>query len=182
MDLLFIWQIIGLIALSLQIISFIEKKDKSFFLFLSISSVFWAVHYFLLGLISWWWVNVLDVIKNYVGYKWWKSQIIFYGFWILYLFIGIYLFDGSIYWIIPILASLLSIYAIFFSRWENLRVYYGIIMFLWLVYNILWFSIAGIITDILLIWELLYVYYKIVAEKKRFKKKIVSILGDKKWV
>lgn len=179
MDGYFVWQIIGLIALALQIFWFLEKNDKRFFVYLSTSSFFWGIHYLMIGLISWWIVNLIDVIKNIFWYKRIKSNILFWLLCIVYTVLWIYFFDGTFLWLLPSLASVLSIYAIFFSKWENLRIYYGIITFIWLIYSIFGFSIAGSVTSILLLWELLYTYLKIHKQKKIYKQKINSILSNK---
>ncbi len=167
---------IGLIALWIQIVGFIEKRDKKFFLFLSLSSFFWAIHYFMMWLLSWSIVNVIDVIKNFFWYKQIKWKWLFWLLLFLYLFIGVSLFDGTFVGTLPIIASLLSIYAIFYSKWENLRLYYTLIMSIWLLYNILVFSIPWTVTNMLLLWELVYTYYCIHAQKKKYKQKVQNIL------
>lgn len=176
MNFLFLWQAIGLIALSIQIVWCTEKRDKKFFLFLSTSSFFWAIHYFMLWLISWSIVNFIDVGKNLLWYKKYKNTFIFLVLLLLYSSLWMYLFDWTILWTLPIIASLLSIYAIFYSGWENLRLYYAVIMSIWLFYNILGFSIPWIVTNVLLLSELMYTYYKIHNQRRKYKQKVQNIL------
>lgn len=173
----FIGQWIWIIALFFQILSFLSQKDKKFFLHLSISSFFWWIHYFLLWLYSWAFVNVVDIGKNALWYKGVKGKFVFWGFFFLYLLLWFLTFDWKVFSLIPIIASLLSIYAIFFLKNENLRAVYVVIMILWLLYNFFWFSIPWLITDFLLLLELLYTYFKIRTTRKKYQKKVSSILS-----
>lgn len=160
-------QSIGFIALFINIIAFATSKDKRFLIFMALSSFFWWIHFFYMWLSSAAYINLFDVGKNLIAIKYKKNTKFIIFFVISYLLIWIFTFEvGNMYSIIPIINSLLSIYFIFYLKWMKLKIWFLFILVLWFIYNIIWHSIWGMISDIVLFISSLFWMYKILKENK----------------
>ncbi len=141
-------QILGFIyALFLILSNFGEKRTKILVL-QTISFLFKAMHYLLLGGLSGFVTSIISSIRNIVFCKY-KSKILTIIFIIIYIIVTIFTYN-KIYSIIPAFATVF--YTIIINKGTYcIKLGIFITAFSWLVYNICIFSISGIIIQIVII-------------------------------
>lgn len=150
-------QILGFIATGLNLIIYSRNKRKSIITFLMISAMFFTAHYFLLGAYTGAALNLICVLRSAVflnnDKKWAKSK-----FW-LWFFIGVCALSGILTWkawysILPPVGMILSTV----SNWMKSETKIRLITFpsspCWLIYNIINHSVAGIITECIVMTSL----------------------------
>lgn len=167
METQFIWQIVGFLALFFVFLAFKETNDKKLIILLAIWSGVWGIHFSLLGLIAAAGINFFDVCKNLVSLRY-KNNLYLLSFFILsYMLIWgySYLQTSSIYSFFPTIASIIGVVAVFCFSGIPLRVFMLSTLIVWFVYNIIWWSIAWMTSDIVLIWATLYGIYKLKYQK-----------------
>lgn len=147
-------QTFWLIAYAITFFSFIFLKDKKLIFWNLVNSFFWWLHYQLLWQAIAAFINYFDVLKNLFALKFEKKKQFFYFFFFSYLIIWLITFD-EIYSIFPFLAVLFSSYLVFFVRWIKLKLWFLLVLLLWLIYNISVFSIGWIFSDTTLILALI---------------------------
>ena len=148
-----IGQIIGFIYLGIFIFSFQFKDKKKLIGLRILSKIFVGIHYIFIGALTGSIFQFLEIFPNYCAYKYEnnKNKIIMIMFFIIiYIFVGLYTYKTK-YDILPILGSILSIIAISKKGTKSIRTWQFIISPMFLTYNIMNISYAGIITEILVL-------------------------------
>jgi len=169
MEFIFV-QIVGFIALSFIVISF-QKNRRSFTLVSQlVGSLLFTVHYFLLGA----WVgaamNGLAIARAYIfnlrdSKTWIKSRVVMYIFILFFWIGGILTWDGYLS-ILPILGMSLECVALWSKNTKHMRWIFLAVRPLWMTYNIMVGSYAGIMADIFLTTSLLIAVYRFDIIKK----------------
>lgn len=145
-------QVVGFIAFVLSLVAYHQEKKKTIFQTMIISNLLEIIHYILLGAYSGCITKVIALIRNEIIIVKEKNKkidnyIVLIGLFIIYLISGILTYE-NIYSILPILAA--TIYLFFVWNGDELKVkkvaFYC--YFIWLIYNICVFSIAGITSNI----------------------------------
>lgn len=162
LNILFV-QSFGLIGFILLVLSY-WKKDIDRVLFLHIcSSIFYSLHYFLLGANSALSVVIIEVIRDFLYYKTDKDRFIYFSLIPVYLLSLVFTFNGisSFY---PIIASNIDGFGLSIKR-ESAVIGSIISCMFWLIYDVMYCSYIGIIASSILI-----VSNCIVLIRGRFKK------------
>lgn len=172
-------QILGYIAMGLNLIIYSRNKRKSIITFLMISACFFTVHYFLLGAYTGSALNLICVLRSAVflnnDKKWAKSK-----FW-LWFFIAVCALSGVLtfkawYSILPPIGMILST----ISNWMKSETKIRLITLpsspCWLIYNIINHSVAGIITECIVMTSLLISIIRFDILKTDKKKSLIE--GD----
>ena len=145
-------QAVGFIGLVMCLLSFQFRKHRTVLLFRTLSEPFFALQYFLLGAYTGCVFCLLGVVRNTVF-----TRVVEKGKptlpWQI-LFGGIYLVSGILTWegpqsLLVIAAKLISTFAYGISDTMAVRALSLPASFCWLAYNILCFSLAGILTEII---------------------------------
>ncbi len=145
-------QVIGLLAIISYAISPHAKTKKRVLVFHLISSILYALQYFLLNAFSAMITNTVGAVKCYVFYLYEKKgkeipKSLFWIFMLIILALGILTYN-NIYSLIPILTSILSLYAV----WQNnLKVFRAIVIISsisWIAYNIIVGAYIGVIGNV----------------------------------
>ena len=145
-------QWLWIIAFIASMITFLMKRDQRFIQMMVLVSFLWSIHFFALWLLSAALINFVDIFKNLLALKFKKNNSITLGVIIFYIGIGIYTFSPeNIVSIFPVIASLASIYVVFHLQGFQMRLWFIGILIFWLIYNYLWGSIWGVMSDITLI-------------------------------
>ena len=158
-------QIIGLIALVINIYSVIFLKNNKFLYWITIVSLVWGMHFYLMWLIVWAFINFVDIFKNYLAIKFKKDRNVMLLFILLYIIIWILTYQ-NIYSILPIIASIIWIYSFFFLEDVKLKVWYFFVVIFWFTYVLIWHSIWWIIADFILAISSLIWIFKDIRYKK----------------
>lgn len=146
-------QIIGFIGFFFLGLGNLQKDRKKIIIFEVISSVFFSVHYFLLNAITASILNIIGITRGFVFYnknntKKYYTYLFMYI--ILYIIIGIITYD-SIFSLLPVLAYILFTISIFNEKERNIKIVNIFVSSTWVVYDILYHSYAGFISDIVMI-------------------------------
>lgn len=163
-----LWQIIGFVALFFVFLAFKETDDRKLILYLALGSGIWGIHFSLLGLLAAAGINFFDIFKNLIALKYKKNS-----YWVSF-FVGSYLIIGGITYyytqslvsFLPTLASVIWAIAVFWFQGILLRVILLSTLGVWFIYNFIWGSYAGMVSDIALVWATLYGIYKLKNIKK----------------
>lgn len=163
-----VWQTIGFIALIINIFAFVTSKDEKFLIFMAISSLVWWIHFYYLWLISAAYISFFDILKNIIALKYKKNKKLFIFLFLSYIIIWFFTFNkNEIFSVIPIINSLLSLFFIYFLKEIKLKIWFLIILFLWFFYNYSGNSIAGIISDTILILSTIIGIFNIIYRRKK---------------
>ena len=143
-------QLLGFFYTLFLIISNFRKTSRQILIYQTISFSFKGVHYLLLGGLSGFYSSIISMTRNILFSKVKKSFYLMLLFVIIYFIVGIFTYRdfGSI---IPSIASIFYTIVVNTNKPSILRKGMIVNCLLWLFYNIYIFSIAGIITQIIMI-------------------------------
>ena len=163
-------QIIGHIAFVCSLIAYHRNNKKAILSNMVISNILNLVHYLLLGAFSGCITKLLAIFRDYfiiLKEKNNKLSNIFYliFFIILYIIATIFTYNG-IFSILPLVAAI--IYIIFIWNGDDIKIKKTAFFcyFLWLIYNILVLSIAGIVSNIISIISIIIAIVNVKKEGK----------------
>ncbi|NVP17855.1 YgjV family protein [Candidatus Gracilibacteria bacterium] len=177
------WEIIGLIALFFNVVSYTEKNDRMLFIMLAICSFFYGLHFLGLGLLTASFINFFDVFKNLIVIKYKKNLYLFLLFTIVYLIIGYKTANGEILSYLLTFGSIISLFSAFYFTGIPLRLIYILTNFIYLIYSYFGNSLSGTLTSIIFIFVLsssIYILYR----RRGFWGKIryYKYLLHRKWI
>ncbi len=149
-----IGQIIGFIYLILFIISFQFKDKEKLMKLRIISKIFASIHYILIGATQGFISQFLGIFPNYFAYIYEENikvkKLIVILFSILFIILGI-IFYKNIYDILLIVASVITVISLFIKGTKYIRIMQFVISPMFLIYNIVNLSYAGILIEIFVI-------------------------------
>ncbi len=157
------WEIIWLIALFFNVVSYTEKNDRMLFIMLAICSFFYWLHFLWLGLLTASFINFFDVFKNLIVIKYKKNLYLFLLFTIVYLIIWYKTANGEILSYLLTFWSIISLFSAFYFTWIPLRLIYILTNFIYLIYSYFWNSLSWTLTSIIFIFVLsssIYILYR----------------------
>ena len=150
-------QIIGFLGMGANLLSFQFKKHKNILLFRTINEALFILQYFLLGALSGGFLNIVGCVRNIIFSKRvekGKSTTVFIAiFSILFTVFGLFTFDGFKS-LMLIFAKVLSTVAYGNKNTTIIRTVSFLTHISYLFYNIAVFSLAGAISDGLLLISL----------------------------
>ena len=169
-------QLVGLLAMSLDIYATTHKSDVHLTRWHSLSSFSYAIHFFMLGANSGMYSELLNGCR--VGLSaYTKSRVV------AFCFIGIYL--GLLLGVperpheaIPFVSSLFITIGLYFFAGVKMRLFYLIGFALWLLYSLFVLSFGGVISYSVLIFTTLLTIRQLLKEKKFSEKTMVSRKED----
>ena len=153
----------GIVGLILCVIPFQFKKHKHIVLCKMASEVSFAVQYFLLGAFTGAWLDLISGLRNFLFYKFVKhdrsttSVIISFG--VLVIILGISSWTGPAS-ILPMAAKLITTVSYGMKNERLLRYITLPSCILWIIYNLLFGSWEGMISDSLALISILVAIYK----------------------
>ncbi len=158
-----IGQIVGIIAMTFNILSYQAKSSKSIILFQLFGTMLFSINFFLIGAYVGAMLNVLGMFRalTFAFKEKWKINKIALTIIFCILFISTYpiiftVFNkpftvfNAIIEILPVISMILSTFAYGMNA-KNLRLFALIYSPLWLIYNIVVLSIGAIICETLCI-------------------------------
>lgn len=144
-------QIAGFIAFALSLIAYHRNKKEKIFQTMMIANVLDIVHYLLLGAYSGCITKIIALVRNEIiiikeKNKRFDSILVLIILLVVYLISGILTYE-NIYSILPILAAMTYLYFVWNGNELKVKKIAFYCYFLWLIYNICIFSIAGITSN-----------------------------------
>ncbi len=162
-------QLIGFVGFIFLGISNLKKDRKSIIIFQIISSIFFSVHYFLINAITASIINIIGIFRGITFYnknRSTKLNYMYLSFYILiYIIIGLSTYDSFIS-ILPVVAYTLFTISIFNENPLYIKLINVSVSSLWLVYDIIYKSYAGMVSDTCMIITLIVGMFFIIVKKK----------------
>ena len=164
-------QIIGFGGTALTIIAYQQSKRKKILLCTVVSAALFAIHYIILGAYTGAIMNILAASRSLVFInntkKWASSKIWVAIFMLIYTVACLATWDKW-YSILPLIAMLLTTVSNWFQSEKKIRFLTFPSSPCWLVYNIITGSVAGIITECIVMSSLIIaiVRYDILKREK----------------
>ena len=167
-----IGQVIGFIAFIISLIAYHRKKKNKILGNMVISNILNLVHYLLLGAYSGCITKVMAIIRDLFIIAKEKNKKLS-SYWFLMLFILVYIVCAvftykGILSVFPILAAIIYIVPIWNGNEKTIKKTAFFCYFLWLVYNIFVFSIAGIVSNVV---SIISTFIAIINENKKVREK-----------
>ena len=149
MTIMIVAQLIGLLAMGLDVYATLHKPDKHLIRIHSIGSMLFALHYFLLGAIPGALSELLNGTRAGLS-SFTKSRLLAFAFLFLYIAL-LFIIPENALDTLPFLSSILITIGIYFFHGISMRLFYICGFMLWLIYSIYVMSIGGIIVFLILI-------------------------------
>ena len=169
----FIAQVIGILAMLINLLSFQQKKQRTIIAFQFFGSVFFAIHFFMLGSSIGGILNVIAAIRAAI-YSNKEKTGADKPFWIVLFtlaYIGAYILvftlfqkaptaENLIIEVLPVLSMVVTTVSFWMKDAKMLRALGLIGSPLWLIYNIINVSIGGISSEVLNIASILLAMFR----------------------
>lgn len=144
-------QIVGFIAFVISLIAYHRKKKEKIFKTMMLANLLDITHYLLLGAYSCCLTKVIALVRNEIIILKEKKEklnnkVVLIALFIIYLISGLITYE-NIYSVLPILAAIIYLYFVWNGDELKVKKIAFYCYFLWLLYNICVFSIAGIISN-----------------------------------
>lgn len=152
MNYVIIGNIFGIIGLIVSAIAYHKRQKKKILLDLIISNSFSLVQYLFLQAYTGCITIIISILRNIIAIKKGEKNknLVLIIFIILYIVMGILTYN-SIFSILLIIASIIYLLGIWDGREDIIRKTGLINMYLWLIYSISIWAVAGVIQNIILI-------------------------------
>lgn len=154
-------QTIGIIAMAVAICSFQQRTQKRIVLFQFVSSILFSTHFFMIGAVTGGILNAIGIVRAAIfarrdTKKWAAHPVWIYIF--SGIFVGVYVLNFTVLGTAPILKNFLlevlpvigmvaTTIAFRMKKAAHVRVFSLISSPLWLIYNVVNFSLGGILTE-----------------------------------
>jgi hypothetical protein len=145
-------QVIGFVGFIITLIAYHRKTKEAIFKNMIVANTMDILHYLLLGAYTGCLTKVIALIRNIIIVFKEKKKFL-QSYFVLVLFILIYVFAGiftytDIWSIFPIFAAVIYMIAVWNGDELTVKKTAFACYFLWLIYNIFVYSIAGIVSNI----------------------------------
>lgn len=166
-------QLIGFGGMATAILAWQERRHCNIMYLQALSCIIWAIQFALLGSVTAVLVNVLGAMRNLTysqkpKFEFLNSRIIPVIFAVLFLFAGIYsyTYEG---WkaILPTFSMIVASVSFYISDEKTVRKLAFLISPPWLVYNIIFFSVAGIANEVLCMASIIIAIYRYDIKNER---------------
>ncbi len=159
----YIAQGLGVIALIIAILSFQQNEQKRIVTFQMISSVFFCVHFCMLGATLGGILNGIGIFRAAIFRnrdKAWASHIGWF-----FLFCGLFIAAGLVSWagsisLLPILSMILTTVAFWVKNPRIVRAVSAPASPLWFIYNLAYASYPGMITETFVFTSILVAFFR----------------------
>lgn len=163
-------QVVWIIAFLISIYNFLFCKDRKFIIVTAIASLVWWIHFFAIWALVAAYINFFDIFKNAASLKWERNKSWMWKFIIAYIIIWLYTFlnidlntfsiwELSYFSLLPTFSAIFSTYLVFMTNWVKMKMWFLLVVLAWLIYNIAFWSIWWVMTDLsLLVAWLIWTY------------------------
>ena len=146
-------QIIGFIAFLISLIAYHRDKKEKILGSMIVSNILNLIHYFLLNAYSGCITKIIGICRDTFVIlkeknKLLSSNIFLFLFILIYIIVGVYTYS-NIWSILPLIAAIIYIIPIWNGNEIKIKRVAFICYFLWLIYNVFVFSIAGIVSNMI---------------------------------
>jgi len=163
----YIAQIIGLVGIVLMFFSYQHNDKKKILWIQAFAGAVWALHYIFLGKLTGMGMNLLEIPRDLIfGYRHEKKRqrILTVSFSAAFILVGILTWENG-FSAFPVCGMCVSTFVFGLRNLRNIRLFSLAASALWLVYNILVFSVAGIFTEIFCLFSIFVAIYRFDIKK-----------------
>lgn len=168
MDNALLVQILGGFASLLLIVAFSHKSDERFKIILIIGNILFSIHFYFLGAYAGAAINLLNCFRVGFSMKFHKSNAVMFAFMSVYTIVGCLIYEKPLD-VLPVFAAFLGTFSMYQLSGIPLRFFMCIGSSSWLVYNVISFSIGGIVTEVFIILASLTTIVRLVADKRKLE-------------
>ncbi|MEM7618642.1 MAG: YgjV family protein [Pseudomonadota bacterium] len=161
-----ITQAVGILASAFIVGGYFSKCDVKTKRILMIGSLFFAIHFYMLGAITAMIINLINIFRVGLSIKFHKSKFLFAFFIGIYSIALIFTYEGWID-IFPFLATVTSCIGMYFLSGISFRKTSAVGAVFWLVHNIMSASWGGIITEVFILKAHIVTIYRLKRDDKR---------------
>ena len=164
-------QLIGIVGLFYSLKAFFQKKKDIYAKNSCLSAIFNIIHYFLLNAYSGVATKVMALTREFLLYikarnKKYNSVIIYVIIISLYILLMLFLYDNNFINLLPLLSAAIYFTVEWFGSIKSIRIVGLITTFLWLIYNIIFVSITGIMQNVIVIVALIVAIINVDNKRK----------------
>jgi hypothetical protein len=150
---------IGMVGLIFAIISFQNNKRNLILIFLGLAQMCFIVHFALLKVWPAFAVNIVGVVRTFSfllrGKKRWMEKNT-----LMYVFIGLFCIAGALSWkgwlsLLPVMAMTIETIGLWKKNPRLIRSIVIIPRPLWIIYNVIHHSYAGVLTELFVVGSLI---------------------------
>lgn len=174
-------QIIGIAGLIFAIITFQNNSHKGILFYQIIATIFFTIHFSLIGAFTGAAMNLLGGARNAVFYhrdkKWANSKIWLYIFLTIYIIAGILTWK-NIYSILPVTAMVVSTVGVWIKNPKLTRFIVLPTSPCWLIYNLVSSSYAGVLAEIFIFSSIIAAIIRFDFLKKGKELKVLVKVSD----
>lgn len=149
----------GFLGMIIVLTAYLQKDDFTVKKLMLLSSFFWGIHFYILGVYAWLAAIIIWFIRILLSFKYQKNVKAFWFVVVLSLCTVYFTYD----WIaslLPVVASISWAYGYFFLERIKLRLAMLFNSILWLFYNFYIGSVSGIINEVLILIILIATVYR----------------------
>ncbi|HSW78916.1 MAG TPA: YgjV family protein [Candidatus Babeliales bacterium] len=154
-------QLIGFVGVVLSFLVFQSNKRHKMLLLQTVSALVWSLHFFLLGAVTGSAMNFITAGRNYTYYKAGRNRNIL----IPLSFAACMVVAVLLTWqgprsLLPMAGSLIGTLAFWQVKTHHIRLIVIVSPSLWLIYNVISGSYAGVVADTLVIFSIALGIYR----------------------
>lgn len=144
----------GILGLLVMVISLFQKNKDRMLRYVVFNGIFFGIEYLLLGAYSGMFSNFFGIFRTYISkekekHKNLNKWYILLFFIIGYAIIGFISFDGKIVSLLPIIAEIIYVIALWQKDVQKIRIGTLLMVILWLIYDIFVKAYPSMITDLI---------------------------------
>ena len=144
----------GILGLLVMVISLFQKNKDRMLEYVVFNGIFFGIEYLLLGAYSGMFSNFFGIFRTYISkekekHKNLNKWYILLFFIIGYAIIGFISFDGKIVSLLPIIAEIIYVIALWQKDVKKIRIGTLLMVILWLIYDIFVKAYPSMITDLI---------------------------------
>lgn len=144
----------GILGLLVMVISLFQKNKDRMLGYVVFNGIFFGIEYLLLGAYSGMFSNFFGIFRTYISkekekHKNLNKWHILLFFIIGYAIIGFISFDGKIVSLLPIIAEIIYVIALWQKDVKKIRIGTLLMVILWLIYDIFVKAYPSMITDLI---------------------------------
>lgn len=144
----------GILGLLVMVISLFQKNKDRMLGYVVLNGIFFGTEYLLLGAYSGMFSNFFGIFRTYISkekekHKNLNKWYILLFFIIGYAIIGFISFDGKIVSLLPIIAEIIYVIALWQKDVKKIRIGTLLMVILWLIYDIFVKAYPSMITDLI---------------------------------
>lgn len=144
----------GILGLLVMVISLFQKNKDRMLEYVVFNGIFFGIEYLLLGAYSGMFSNFFGIFRTYISkekekHKNLNKWYILLFFIIGYAIIGFISFDGKIVSLLPIIAEIIYVIALWQKDVKKIRIGTLLMVILWLIYDVFVKAYPSMITDLI---------------------------------